>query len=132
MELEAMLEKLVTDKELYDATPECQAVFNKHLRAVVSASLYETLTWFKMECSNTVNTPIEEMFLDIKKAFQNQTPLKKITDIDMFLATGRQSPVALEILQMPNFVVCVIPFNSIRTLFICQIDEAPENWGIML
>lgn len=130
MVLEALLEKLVTDKELYDVTPECQAVFGKHLRAVVSADLHEILTWFGMEYPENINTPLEEMFLDIKKAFQNQPALKQLSDIQSFLATGRQTPVALEILQMPDFVVCVIPFNAIRTLFICQADEAPEDWGI--
>lgn len=130
MGLEALLEKLVVDRELFDVTPECQAVFGKHLRAVISADLHETLTWFGMECPDTVNTPLEEMFLDIKRAFQNQPALKQINDIKEFLATGKQTPVALEILQMPDFIVCVIPLNSIRTLFICQADEAPEDWGI--
>jgi len=131
MELELLIEGLVTDRELFDISDECQAVFGKHLRAVVSTSLHETLSWFGMECPDSLNTPFEEMFLDIKKAFQNQPALKQITDIDEFLATGRQTPVSLEILQMPDFIVCVVPLNSIRTLFICENDEAPEDWGIM-
>lgn len=132
MSLEALIEKLVKERELFDVTPECQAVFGKPIRAVVSASLHEVLTWFEGDCPGTTNTPMEEMFLDIKKAFQNQPALQQIADINEFLATGKQTPFSLEILQLPDFVVCIIPCNSIKTLIIIQVDEAPEQWGIML
>lgn len=132
MSLEALLEKLVTERELFDVTPECQAVFGKPIRAVISAALHEVLAWFDGDCPGTVNTPMEEMFLDVKRAFQNQPALHQIADINEFLATGKQTPISLEILSLPDFVVCVIPANSIKTLIIIMVDEAPEQWGIML
>ena len=130
----AILTGLVDEGELIDISPTSQAVFgDSGIKCVISRSLHEQLEFFG-ESYTSGNTIYEEMLLDIKKSisdnawFQKHIGSDDIKDIRSFLAHGRSAVFALEILNMPGFIVVVYPVPSELTLVVLPEDEAPASW----
>ena len=135
MQLVAMLEKSVSEGLLFDISPTSEAVFGAGIKCVISSSLNETLELVGRDYPEGVNSPFEEMMLDIKKALKSQWFIDKIghvADIREFLALGQRASIAVEILELPDFLVFVVPLSELTTLLIMELEEAPENFGIRI
>lgn len=135
MQLVKILENACTEGLLHDISPTSEAVFEPGIKCVISASLYQTLELVGQDYPANVNTPHEEMLLDIKKAFRTQWFIEKIghiNDIREFMALGQKASIAVEILELPDFVVFVVPLPEITTLLIMELEEAPEDFGIRI
>lgn len=135
MELVKILENACNEGLLHDITPVSEAIFEKGIKCVVSSSLHETLDLVGRDYPVNMNSPFEEMLLDIKKAFKTQWFIEKIghvTDIREFLALGQKACVAVEILELPDFLVFVVPLPELTTLLVMELEEAKEDFGIRI
>lgn len=135
MQLVKILENACAEKLLVDITPVSEAVFESGIRCVISASLNETLELVGQGYPEGINTPHEEMLLDIKKAFRTQWFVEKVghvADIREFMALGQKASIAVEILELPDFLVFVMPLSELTTLLIMETEEAPEDFGIRI
>jgi hypothetical protein len=130
MELITLVEQLVTDGELVDASDESQAVFGSGILAVITRQLDDTL---KNACTSQLlcaNSPVEEMLLTVKRGFGTQLFLEDVADIRNFLSRGKQTYVALP--ELLDYLLLVVPLPTIVTLFICGPEESPESFGIRM
>lgn len=130
MNLLTIIEELVVEGELIDASAESQAVFGSGILAVITKNLSETLADVDLGRPQNGNSMTEELFLDIKQAFGKQWCMENISNIRDFLSQGKQAVVP--VLELPDFLVVVVPLPTILTLFICERDEAPEQFGIRI
>lgn len=135
MQLVTMLNNSVNEGLLFDVSPVSEAVFGDGIKCVVSASLNSTLELVGRDYPEGVNSPFEEMMLDIKKALKSQWFVEKIghvADIREFISMGQKASVAIEILELPDFVVFIVPLPELTTLMIMELEEAPEDFGIRI
>lgn len=128
MDLLNQLAMLVTDGSCIDASEEAQAVFDAGILVVVTANVVEDISSPTVPRLSNGNSPIEQLLLDIKNSFGKRMFLEDIKNIDEFLQRGREALVALP--EIEDYLALVVPLSSIRTLFICNADESPEQYGI--
>lgn len=135
MQLYKILNNACNEGLLFDISPVSEAAFEAGIKCVVSASLHATLELVGKDYPANVNSPFEEMMLDIKKALKSQWFVDKIghvADIRDFISMGQKASVAIEILELPDFVVFVVPLPELTTLMVMELEEAPDDFGIRI